>query len=271
MTSQALVTALGLAAHPDKSLREACGADPGIACRLTWNVTHSQTAAQLVNVWLARPVALVLQIILVLLVAIVIRLIALRLINKITKHAAEAGNGKTDPAHVLIGERRAAARAARSGRCCGTPPTVVIFGIAGITILGDLGLNLAPVLASAGVLGIAIGFGAQSLVSDFLSGIFMLLEDQYGVGDVIDIGTASGTVETVTLRVTRLRDVNGVVWHVRNGTIARTGNESQGWARAVIDLPVPYDQDLPRAREIMKDAATGMWREPPGGRHPGGA
>ena len=110
VTSQALVTALGLAAHPDKSLRDACGADPGIACRLTWNVTHSQTAAQLVNVWLARPVALVLQIILVLLVAIVIRLIALRLINKITKHAAEAGNGKTRPGARADGRAAAAAR-----------------------------------------------------------------------------------------------------------------------------------------------------------------
>ena len=224
MTSQALVTALGLAAHPDKSLREACGADPGIACRLTWNVTHSQTAAQLVNVWLARPVALVLQIILVLLVAIVIRLIALRLINKITKHAAEAGNGKTDPAHVLMGERRRQ-RAQALGSVLGNAASVLIFGIAAVTIAGDLGLNLAPVLASAGVLGLAIGFGAQSLVRDYLSGIFMMLEDQYGVGDVIDMGAATGTVEAVTLRVTRLRDVNGVVWHVRNGTINRIGNE----------------------------------------------
>jgi small-conductance mechanosensitive channel len=261
VTSQALVTALGLAAHPDKSLREACGADPGIACRLTWNVTHSQTAAQLVNVWLARPVALVLQIILVLLVAIVIRLIALRLINKITKHAAEAGNGKTDPAHVLMGERRRQ-RAQALGSVLGNAASVLIFGIAAVTIAGDLGLNLAPVLASAGVLGLAIGFGAQSLVRDYLSGIFMMLEDQYGVGDVIDMGPATGTVEAVTLRVTRLRDVNGVVWHVRNGTINRIGNESQGWARAVIDFPVSYDQDLPRVRETMKDTATGMWQEP---------
>ena len=261
MTSQALVTALGLAEHPDKSLRDACGADPGIACRLTWNVTHSQTAAQLVNVWLARPVTLVLQIILVLVVAIVIRLIALRLIRKITKHAAEVGNGKTDPAHVLMGERRRQ-RSQALGSVLGNAASVLIFGIAAVTIAGDLGLNLAPVLASAGVLGLAIGFGAQSLVRDYLSGIFMMLEDQYGVGDVIDAGAATGTVEGVSLRVTRLRDVNGVVWHVRNGTINRIGNESQGWARAVIDFPVAYDQDLPRVRETMKDTATGMWQEP---------
>ena len=112
------------------------------------------------------------------------------------------------------------------------------------------------------MLGIAVGFGAQSLVRDFLSGIFMLVEDQYGVGDVIDAGAATGTVETVGLRVTRLRDVNGVVWHVRNGAIDRIGNESQGWSRAVIDLPVEYDQDIARVRGIMKEAARTMWAEP---------
>ncbi len=261
MTSQALAMALRLAAHADDPLTNACGQEPGIACRLTWNVTHSETAAQLVKVWLARPVTLVLQIILVLLVAIVIRLIALRLIRKITKHAAEAGNGKADPAHVLIGERRRQ-RAQALGSVLGNAASVIIFGIAAVTIAGDLGLNLAPVLASAGVLGLAIGFGAQSLVRDYLSGIFMMLEDQYGVGDVIDAGAATGTVEGVSLRVTRLRDVNGVVWHVRNGTINRIGNESQGWARAVIDFPVAYDQDLPRVRETMKDTATDMWQEP---------
>src|ERR1700691_3171354 len=105
--------------------------------------------------------------------------------------------------------------------------SVTIFTVADVIILGDLGLNLAPVLASAGVLGIAIGFGAQNLVQDFLAGIFMLLEDQYGVGDVVTVGQTTGTVEGVSLRITRLRDVNGVVWHVRNGTIKKAGNESQ--------------------------------------------
>jgi small conductance mechanosensitive channel len=98
-------------------------------------------------------------------------------------------------------------------------------------------------------------------VRDFLAGIFMLLEDQYGVGDVIDSGYASGTVEAVSLRVTTLRDVNGVVWYVRNGTINRIGNESQGWARAVIDFPVSYDQDLPQVRSVMKETAAQMWQE----------
>jgi small conductance mechanosensitive channel len=112
------------------------------------------------------------------------------------------------------------------------------------------------------VLGVAIGFGAQNLVQDFLAGIFMLLEDQYGVGDMIVVGDVTGTVEAVSLRVTRLRDVNGVVWHIRNGTIDQAGNESQGWTRAIVDFPVPYYRDIPRVRRLMMRTAADMWREP---------
>jgi small-conductance mechanosensitive channel len=140
--------------------------------------------------------------------------------------------------------------------------SVTIFAIAGFIILGDLGVNLAPLLASAGVVGVAIGFGAQSLVKDYLSGIFMLVEDQYGVGDVISVGDATGTVENVTLRVTRMRDVNGIVWHIRNGTIDTVGNESQGWARAVIDFPVPFEADLATIRDVLAQTGERMWNDP---------
>ncbi len=137
-----------------------------------------------------------------------------------------------------------------------------VFGIAFIEILGICGLNLAPIVASAGIVGVAVGFGAQNLVKDFITGIFMILEDQYGVGDVIDAGPASGTVEAVGLRTTRLRDVNGIVWHIRNGTIDRIGNKSQGWSRAVIDVPLAYSEDVARARAVIKDAADSVWRDP---------
>ena len=106
-----------------------------------------------------------------------------------------------------------------------------------------------------------MGFGAQNLVRDFLAGIFMLLEDQYGVGDVINIGDATGTVEAVSLRTTRLRDVNGVVWHLRNGALEKVGNESQGWARAVIDIPVPPELEIGDTRMLMEHAAGSMWKE----------
>ncbi len=262
--SQALLAARVLATASNDTLESVCadkGQQPGIACRLTWDLLHNRTAAEFVKVWLAQPVSTVLRILFVLLIAVLIRIIAHRLINRITARVAQGGgNGKTDAAHALLGERRRQ-RAKALGSILRNAASVLIFGIAAVTIAGDLGLNLAPVLASAGVLGLAIGFGAQSLVRDFLSGIFMLLEDQYGVGDVIDAGDATGTVEAVSLRVTRLRDVNGVVWHVRNGTINRIGNESQGWARAVVDFPVAYDQDLPEVRQTMKDTADEMWQE----------
>ncbi len=190
----------------------------------------------------------------------------------------DAGDREGDSAVTAASGPEIAAAAARMERAMGaerrhqrvnalgsilrSAASVTVFGIAGVVVLGDLGINLAPLLASASVVGVAIGFGAQNLVRDYLSGIFMLLEDQYGVGDVVTVGNATGTVETVTLRITRLRDVNGVVWHVRNGTIQQVGNESQGWARAVIDFPVPYAADLATIRSVLSDTAVSLWNEP---------
>ena len=122
--------------------------------------------------------------------------------------------------------------------------------------LGQVGVNLAPVLASAGVLGLAVGFGAQNLVRDFLSGIFMLLEDQYGVGDHVDLGDAVGTIERVGLRTTTVRDIAGMVWFVRNGTIERVGNGSQDHAVAVVDVPLAIDTDITRAAAVAGTAAA---------------
>jgi small conductance mechanosensitive channel len=139
--------------------------------------------------------------------------------------------------------------------------SIVVLGIAVVLVLGELGINLAPIVASAGVVGVALGFGAQNLIKDFIAGIGIILEDQYGVGDVVDLGEASGTVEAVGLRITRLRDVNGVVWYVRNGEILRVGNKSQGFAQVVIDMPVAHDTDLERARRVMQEVADAMYAE----------
>ena len=121
-------------------------------------------------------------------------------------------------------------------------------------MLSTVGLDVRPFLASAGIAGLAIGFGAQNLVRDFLSGIFMLLEDQYGVGDVVDLGEAVGTIETVGLRVTTLRDVSGTLWYCRNGEIVRVGNMSQGYAVAVVDLPVAFGEDIDRACDVAQES-----------------
>ena len=233
------------------TLTASCGDDPGIACRLTWDITHSTSAAQVVRVYLAGPVSQGLRILFVIVVALFVRAVAHRVINRLTERAATAEAGT---------ERREQ-RARALGSILRSGVSIVVFGIAALTILGDLGFNLTPLLLSTTVLGVALGFGAQNLVRDYLSGILMLVEDHYGVGDTINVKDATGTVEAMTLLTTRLRDVNGVVWHIRNGTIESVGNESQGWSRAVIDYPVPYGEDLARIRALMEQAAASLFRE----------
>jgi small-conductance mechanosensitive channel len=256
-----LVTAVASA----PTLTSAChSAEPGIACRLIWDLSHSTHAADFTSVYLAGPIRLLLRVALVLIIAVLLRIAARRVIDKVTARAAS----RDAPA---VGNRRSQ-RGTAIGSLLGNAASVAIFTIAALIILGDIGLNLAPILASAGVLGIAIGFGAQNLVQDFLAGVFILLEDQYGVGDVVDIGSVSGTVEAVSLRITRVRDVNGIVWHIRNGTIRKAGNETHGWARAVVDFPVPAGLPVATARRVLSRAAVEMaaddrWRasvlEPP--------
>ena len=107
-----------------------------------------------------------------------------------------------------------------------------------------INVNLAPLLAGASVVGVAIGFGAQTLVKDFIAGISNLAEDQYGVGDVIDVGEAVGVVESVTLKSTRIRSLDGTLWHIPNGAIERVANKSQEWSRMVLDVSVAYKSDL---------------------------
>jgi small-conductance mechanosensitive channel len=131
--------------------------------------------------------------------------------------------------------------------------------VAVLTVLGEFGVNLGPLIAGAGIAGVALGFGAQSLVKDFLSGIFMLVEDQFGVGDIVDVGEASGLVEGVSLRTTRLRDVEGTVWHVPNGEIHRVGNKSQQWSRALLDVQVAFETDVDQATRVIKAAADEVW------------
>jgi small-conductance mechanosensitive channel len=139
--------------------------------------------------------------------------------------------------------------------------TFVIYLTAALMVLGEVGINLAPLLAGAGVLGVAIGFGSQSLVRDFLAGAFILVEDQFGVGDIVDLGEATGTVEAVSLRTTRLRAVDGTVWHMPNGEISRVGNMSQHWSRALLDVEVAYDTDIDHARTVIKQVADQLWEE----------
>lgn len=175
--------------------------------------------------------------------------------------AKDAGpNGSRFVAENIQGNSRQAQRAKTVGSVLRSVSTIVISAVAIVMIISELGFNIAPVIASAGIAGVALSFGAQSLVKDFLSGIFIVAEDQLGIGDVVDLGEASGTVESVGLRTTQVRDINGTLWHVRNGEILRVGNSSQGWARTNIDLPVPYDSNIEEISEILLSAAQDALR-----------
>jgi len=215
-------------------------------------------------------VASLLTIVLILILAFVLRNVVHRLITRVIITAAAGssisdrlrrGGSAPDSIDTLLNERRKQ-RTETMGSVLRHVASIVILGIAVLTVLDRLTIPIAPLLASVSILGVAIGFGAQELVKDFIAGLFMLLEDQYGVGDVIDVGAAVGTVEAVTLRITRLRDADGRVWYVRNGTIARVGNESQGWSRAYVDVPVAYDADVPAIRTVLKQVADELWNDP---------
>src|SRR5438132_6329217 len=131
---------------------------------------------------------------------------------------------------------------------------IVVWAIAALIVFDQLGINLAPLLAGAGIAGLAIGFGAQALVKDFISGLFILTEDQYGVGDLVDLGeSVRGTVEELNLRVTRLRANDGTVWFVPNGEIRRVGNVSIEWAQATVDVLLPFDADLAHVQRVIDD------------------
>ena len=131
-----------------------------------------------------------------------------------------------------------------------------------LMVLSEAGLSITPLIASAGIIGAALGFGAQSLVKDMLNGMFMVFEDQLGVGDVVNVGEVSGVVERLGVRVTEIRDVNGTLWFVRNGEINRVGNYSQDWARVILDIPVPYYSDVSKVQERLLDTARAFRMRP---------
>lgn len=216
---------------------------------------------------LTNAVSTGLRLVVVLVIAAIARWVAHRAISRVTQrmHVSLAGDGLTStlagtlsgPASVGRSEARAATIEAMSQSLV----TWVLASIVTLLVLGELGINLAPLLAGAGIVGIALGFGAQSLVRDVLAGFFILVEDQFGVGDVIDVGTANGTVERISLRSTQLRDLNGTVWHVPNGTILTVGNKSQRWARAVVEVTIALSADIAAARRIMIEVAETMAQE----------
>jgi small-conductance mechanosensitive channel len=237
----------------DPGLVDACGDRPGWACESIWDATHNSTLAKLADFVVHTP----LKIVLILIGALLLNRFFQRFIRRFVNTLA----GRATSGLLLSGtpiSPRAAARTQTIGIVLRSLATATIYSFTAMLMLGEVGINLGPLIAGAGIAGVALGFGAQSLVKDFLSGIFMLIEDQYGVGDVVDLGLATGTVEAVNLRSTRLRSADGTVWHVPNGGIVRVGNKSQDWSRALLDVTVAYDADLRHASEVIKRVADEM-------------
>src|SRR4051794_3325033 len=242
-------------------------------CNWVYDRTDNQTAANVADRLIGLPLAVLGLVVL----GLVVRLVFHRLVDRLVARA-EGGvlpdnvgwlsrrRRSTELTHTqemrdLAAATRRVQRAKTMGDLLKSVITGAVVAVFGTMILSQLGVNIAPIIASAGILGVALGFGAQSLVKDFLSGVFMIFEDQYGVGDVIDVGAASGTVEAVSLRVTRLRDLDGTVWYVPNGEILRVGNKSQNWSRAVVDVAVAYGEDVARVTRVLREIAHDLWQD----------
>ena len=206
--------------------------------------------------------------------AVILNLVARKIIRKFAGKIADGSNAAENRRRQrsnetpringsdAIAKARRAQRAQTVGSMLSSIATIIIATLAIMMVLTELDFNLGPLLASAGIAGVAIGFGAQELVKDYLSGFFLVVEDQYGIGDTVDLGEAVGTVEEVGLRTTKVRGIDGTLWHVRNGEIMRVGNQSQGWARAVMDIAVPYDSDPNVLNGIIEDAVAELRADP---------
>ncbi|WP_402467484.1 mechanosensitive ion channel family protein [Isoptericola aurantiacus] len=210
-----------------------------------------------------------LHVLIILVVGIVVLVLLRRVISHVTESIAAGGQRGDEKgwkdwfrrtplmedalavANPLASERRAQ-RARTVGSVLNSTANVVVGVMILLSILTEVGFNVGPLLASAGVAGVALGFGAQSLVRDFISGIFILIEDQYGVGDVVDLGSgAEGVIEEVQLRTTQVRALDGTLWWVRNGEILRAGNRTQRWSRAMAEVRVPVDADVDVVRAAL--------------------
>jgi moderate conductance mechanosensitive channel len=239
------------------------GTDESWSCAAVYDWTHNEGLAHAAGWLIGKPIS----ILWLVLLALLGRWLLHKLVDRLVRRAqigvlpdALARGPFAEPADETVMNRRAM-RARTIGSLLKSIVSGVIFGVVIVMVISELGYDITPLITSAGILGVALGFGAQSLVKDFLSGIFMIFEDQYGVGDVVNLGEASGVVEAVSMRVTRLRDVDGTVWYVRNGEILRVGNQSQNWARSVVDIAVGYKEDVARVRRILQEVAHDLWED----------
>ncbi len=189
--------------------------------------------------------------------SLILRVVIRRIVNQVVQGVKRAN--KVDDTQELnaspISAMRSVQRTRTLGSVLNNTSTWVIVIVVSILALTELGFSVTALVASAGILGAALGFGAQSIIKDVLNGLFMVFEDQLGVGDVVDLGIAEGVVERVGIRITEIRDVSGTLWFVRNGEILRVGNKTQDWSRVILDLPVPYDSNIDDIQNLLLESA----------------
>ncbi|MFN8015539.1 MAG: mechanosensitive ion channel family protein [Acidimicrobiia bacterium] len=251
-------------------LQRACGdvGTRGKLCELAYDLTKSQHVAEIADTF-SKPVRVLLIILGAYLVNLLVRFFIRRSVKKLAKESSRIFlsniKRRTGISRLETSEHptyRTVQRAQTIGMALRGIATFTIIIVSILLILGTYHIKLGPIIAGAGLIGVVVGFGAQSMIKDFLAGIFIIVEDWYGVGDVIDAGEASGTVEQVTLRATRLRDVYGVVWHIPNGVIQRAGNKSQQWGRALLDIGVALDTDIELAQRVIKETSDALASDP---------
>lgn len=221
-----------------------------------WNDPETQ------DILIQRP----LKILLIIVVALVLNWLARRIIHRATRRGIERtpllASEAEDTPQYRAQEARRQQRMRTLGNVGRSVAVIVIWTWAALAVLDQLGVNVAPLIASAGVVGVAIGFGAQSLVKDFFSGMFILIENQFGVGDTIQVGDIVGEVEMMTLRITTIRDMDGALWHVRNGDIDQVGNHSARFSTARLQIPVSLMADPDKVSRVIEDTAIAACRDP---------
>ncbi|MFN7151224.1 MAG: mechanosensitive ion channel family protein [Microthrixaceae bacterium] len=233
----------------------ACGPDPGVVCSRVLAWTDNRVLAEGAQ-WLTEvPVRILLIVGLALLANWAVRRAIARYVTRLDRRAALRNEGDR------VASERRTLRMTTASTTLASAASVVIFVVAIVVALAQIDISLGPLLAGAGIVGVALGFGAQNVVRDVLAGFFVLVEDQYGIGDVIDVGRASGVVEGISLRVTKLRDVEGTLWFVPNGLVNEVGNLTQRWARVILDVGIAYGSDHHEAERLIKEAADSLWND----------
>ncbi|HSL74333.1 MAG TPA: mechanosensitive ion channel family protein [Ilumatobacteraceae bacterium] len=247
-------------------LEQVCGTSPSWICESLFDLTDG-------NRFLARIVDDVVSVVVIVVVAWIVAALARRYFARVVARMVAPDRTVASRQLARISDRassfmaepiglsdapdpRRAARLSSISAVVGSTATVIVWSVALVMMMGEVGFDLGPMIAGLGIAGVALGFGAQSLVKDCIAGLFMLIEDQYGIGDVVDLDEATGVVERISLRTTVLRGLDGTVWHVPNGEVQRVGNKSQLWSVAVIDVDVAYDSDLAAARQVIVERTT---------------